>query len=367
MLTNGLGAAGAPKVLLNLCKHLPDLGFSVSIMNMGSATELIPEIEETGANIINIRGQIPATFVDILRTLSELSPDILHTHMMLANSLGRIAGVLMRIPTVSTIHTSYPDRTFAGKLLDYSTSSLPQANIPVSHAVRDSLPLGFGFSSNQPVIHNCIDLDYVTGLGRCSWGSQAWMDSVCESDPIIANVARFDPKKCRRDLIDSMKIVVQEYPGAQLLLSGKINELGRKLQKHVSDEGLDKNVNFLGFVENPYSLYYHSDVISFSSRSEGFSIGLLEAMAFGKPVVATKIAPFVEAIGPDHNYVPLGDSRAMGDEIVRLLSDEAHCDSVSKHIENRLVTHFSGDKAAKRYAEVYRSLVSGGSSGLNPI
>ncbi|QIB79138.1 glycosyltransferase [Haloferax volcanii] len=357
MLTNGLGSAGAPKVLLNICKHLSTSEFEIKIVNFGDEKDLAPKFAETDTEVNHINSSLVRVLPEVIKLLREENPEILHTHMMLANFIGRIAGRVVGIPTVSTLHTSYPNRTLVGKLLDTSTSWLPDYNIPVSDAVSSSLPAWFGLGAKEQVIHNAVDVETIRKLGSSDWDELEWTDQVNQNAPIIVNVARFDPKKRRKDLINSMDLVLDHFPEAQLILSGKINRLGSELIEYADELGLSDSIKFVGYVENPYSLYHHSDIVAFSSSSEGFSIGLLEAMAFEKPIVATDISPFNEALGSSCSFAPVGDPDSLANEIIQMLSDQDLMIANGERVKTRVESNFSGEACGKKYAEIYHSLL----------
>ncbi|MDT3435478.1 glycosyltransferase [Haloarcula sp. 1CSR25-25] len=356
MLCGQLGAGGAPKVVLNLTKHLVPEVDDVAIAYLGGRDDLVPAFAEhdipvtrlgEGSNELGI-------LTSLWRLIHDFRPTVIHTHMISAACLGRVVGRIRKIPVISTLHTSYANRSKAAKLLDFSTSFFSTANVSVSSSVEATLPSYFGLGARSVVIHNCVDPDDLRKQGNVTWEEAVWNDGISKSQPIIANVTRFDPKKRKGDLVRALPAIHREFPDAALVLTG-----WGPHQKHVEEiaqtEGVKQNTFFVGEVPNPYSVYRHSDIVAFPSISEGFSIGILEAMAFGKPIVATEIPPFREALGEDYPLVPPCDPSALAKGICRFLREPEYATKLSEHLREHVEREFSGQKAAQSYLDVYQS------------
>jgi glycosyltransferase involved in cell wall biosynthesis len=199
-------------------------------------------------------------------------------------------------------------------------------------------------------------VESVREQGRTNWSNLGWTDNIEKESPVLANVARFDPKKRREDLIKALPRVVEEYPDISLVLTGRGPEK-EQIQNIAKKLGVASNVFCIGFVENPQSVYYHADIVLLPSISEGFSIGMLEAMAHGKPIVATDIPPFREALGEAHSLVSPYSPDEITSETLRILSDSSYSTELGDRAFNRVSQLFSGAKAAEEYEEVYCSIL----------
>ena len=359
MLSGQLGEGGAPKVILNVAKHLRHAVDDIVVGYLSGRGELASEFADLDVPVVRLGDGVadPDMPLSLWRLISTYRPTVLHTHMVSAAVWGRVVGRLRGIPVVSTIHTSYGNRSAPARALDLSTSFLPAANVSVSNAVAASLPSSFGIGARSEIVHNCVDTEDLRTKGDVPWENVAWNEGISEEQPIIANVSRFDPKKRKADLVRALPFVHEEFPDAVVVLTGWGEHRGH-VEEVVSSLGLEDDVFFVGHVRNPYSVYHHADVVAFPSSSEGFSIGMLEAMAFAKPIVATDIPPFREALGAEYPLVPPSDPPRIADAVSQYLRDPEQAQRAGERVKERVEQNFSGRAAARAYLEVYNAVCS---------
>jgi glycosyltransferase involved in cell wall biosynthesis len=359
VLSNELGPGGVPQVIYNVCTHLRDTDIDVRIGYLGGNDETVGRLRRLGYTVEKLGEGFPGLGqpAAVYRAIAEYGPDVVHTHMAPASLLGRPIGTLLDAAVVSTVHNIYTEHSVFAKLMDYPTSHLCDAVVAVSNAVLETLPRTYGLGAEKTVIHNCIDVGSVREKGAVPLDEVPWSEKLSDGGPIIANVARFSKKKGQHDLVTALPSVVDRFPDAQLLMTGW-GPMKEELEDRAVELGVRENTVFLEKVDNPYAVYYNADVIAFPSRFEGFSIGLLEAMAFGKPIVATDISPFVEALGDGYPVVSVGEPSALAERTVAFLSDPESSREFGSTLRTRVDEQFSGDAAARGHADLYRRLAS---------
>lgn len=356
VLSGQLGAGGVPKVIYNVTTNLRESVDEIRIAYLGGNDDSVTRFRDAGLEVECLGEKFPDVRhpVRLNRSLREFEPDIVHTHMGAASLLGRSVGQLRDTAIVSTMHNLYRERAFAARAMDYPTSPLADAIVSVSRSVQKSLPERFGIGTRSTVIHNCIDVDAVVRRGRATGDDVAWATDIPEG-PLVACVARMSEKKGQHHLIRAFQSVLEEYSNAQLALTGW-SDYKRKLIELAKNLDIDDHVHFLGKVPNPYTVYSAADVIAFPSKFEGFSIGMLEAMAFGKPIVATGIGPFREALGADHEYATPEHPPDLADLIVTYLSDDDLAAERGRKAKNRVRNKFSGSVGAEKHYQLYQEL-----------
>jgi len=146
--------------------------------------------------------------------------------------------------------------------------------------------------------------------------------------PILLTVARIHPSKGLDTLISAMKILTEKVRGITLVVVGPPGDQGYEsmLRHRVKVLGLEQFVQFAGQVphRDMPSFYSRCDVFVLPSIHESQPIALLEAMAFGRPVVATDLPGVREILeqGKAGILVPPGDPARLADAIGRILTDE---------------------------------------------
>jgi len=143
----------------------------------------------------------------------------------------------------------------------------------------------------------------------------------------ILFVSRLEKRKGLNYLLEAFKQVKEEIPDSRLIVVGPGTRLRRKYERYVAKSGL-KDVIFVGFVAYDELPRYYQTADVFcapATGSESFGIILLEAMAMGKPIVASSIEGYASVVshGVDGLLVPPGDKDKLARALISLLSDQS--------------------------------------------
>jgi len=146
--------------------------------------------------------------------------------------------------------------------------------------------------------------------------------------PIIGIVANLRPIKRMDVLIEAFAIIANAYPDAYLVIIGdkassQANATFRQLENLISRLNIAKRVIFLGKIEKPMPYIRKFTIAILCSESEGFSNSIIEYMQAGRPIICTNTGGNAEIIQDGHNglLIPVGDSSALANSLMRLLSD----------------------------------------------
>lgn len=283
----------------------------------------------------------------LARLLRRTRTDVLHTHTQLAaNILGRVAARLAGARVVSHAHIeshfrpSRLARLYHGTL-DNLTARLCIAVVAVSEDTRRAL-VEQGYPAGRVVVvYNGVDLDAAPASrppGRR-----------------VAEVARLAPVKGQRELISALRLL----PEASLVLAGEDLERGgayrAELEAHAEALGVRDRVVFRGHDPRVTELLAEVDVVALPSTTEGLPMVLLEAMAHGKPVVATPVGGTAELVvdGETGILVPPGDVEGLAEALRRLLDDPALASRMGAAGRRRVEERFTADRMADRVLELY--------------
>ena len=173
--------------------------------------------------------------------------------------------------------------------------------------------------------------------------------------PLVLFVGRLETRKGVDILLKALARVIRETQ-ARLVLAGSGNHsFYRDLAQSL---GIPDKVIFLGFVpeETLRLLYSSCDLFVLPSRLEGFGLVALEAMAAGKPVVATKVGSIPELIKAGQNglLVQPGDENELAQAIIQLLSDSSLASSIGRNNLRIAKSHYSWQSTAQKTEQLYR-------------
>jgi predicted dehydrogenase len=171
---------------------------------------------------------------------------------------------------------------------------------------------------------------------------------------LLLTVARFSAQKDHATLIAAMPVIVAAHPDAVLLLvgTGEAQDAARHL---VETLGMAAQIRFLGQRDDIADLMAAADLFVLPSRFEGLPLAVLEAMAAGLAVVATRIGGTLEALGKDHPHLTApGDAAGLAQNIIALLHDPPALQALGDAGRQRFSKHFQAERMAAETEAIYR-------------
>ena len=289
------------------------------------------------------------------RVIRRLGPDIVHAHDPHAVAMAALALSMstqtVKPPLVAARRVDFHLRRSALSRWKYRQVD---CFICASEAIRQML-VGDGMPAARTVtVHEGIDLSKVDAAAPADLHQELWLP---HQAPLVGNVAALVPHKGQRYLVDAAAAVVRQLPDARFVIAGA-GELRAPLEQQIKSRHLEKHVILAGFRDDVLSVHKAFDLFVMSSVTEGLGTSLLDAMACGKPVVATRVGgiPEVVADGETGLLVPPRDADAMAAAIVRLLEDAALRARMGAAALARVREHFSAERMVQRTLRVYQGL-----------
>jgi glycosyltransferase involved in cell wall biosynthesis len=280
---------------------------------------------------------------------------VVHSYLFHANVVGTLAARLARTPVALVSKRSldvYPNRgELAACRLANRLAHRVTAN---SEAVKRHVHRVEGCSLERiVVIPNGIDLD------RIATAPHEGDAPLSDSRPVIGTIGRLSPKKGQEDLLSAAALVLARMPEARVVLVGD-GRLAGALRKQAHDLGIESRVRFLGAVPDGARLLPLLDVYVLPSHIEGMSMGLIEAMAAGRPIVATDAGGNAENVidGVSGLIVPPRAPDRLADAILTLLKDPDRARAMGEQARRRAREHFTVDTMVRRMEQLYRECLA---------
>ncbi len=296
----------------------------------------------------------------LARLLRTTRADLLHCHGFVAGAiLARIAGRLAKVPVVCHLH-AHP--TYS------STPAIRAAQLALERAT-----IGWAsYAAVSPtVVQSYADCGVAlpdvmiipNGVAASGCGAPAVVADA--RPPIIGYVGRLSRQKGLEDLLRAFSGLAAEFPSARLAIIGDDHEKGQYqsvLASRARDLGIDTRVDFSGYQADIAQVMARLDVFVLPSHLEAFPLTILEAMAQGRPVVATTVGSVPEIVvdGTTGRLVPPHDPDRLAHAIRDVLSDRTRAAAMGAAAASRVRGEFPLDRMLARTWDLYRTVTANG-------
>lgn len=305
------------------------------------------------------RGGLVAFTLDCYRQLRKVRPDVVHSHNSWHCLLpGLIYKKLNGARLIHTLHTepeqqfSYPTRAFYQYLLN-SCDWVIVSSKGLEEKVIEVHDLSFPRSAT---IFGGAGEGSVTPEEERQFRQRFQLDG---KYPIVLVQAftEFGLKaQGLKVTIESLKLLLEKYPNAVLLATRK-GRYTEELRRFAEQEGVGEHVVFTGDVSNPYVPLSVCDVFVFPWLGKsGLGMALLEAMVWGKPVIATDVGHGSEVVRDGENgLLAAPDPRGIAEKVELLIQDQALAQELGRNARRTVEEGFTWERAAERYLRCFSS------------
>jgi glycosyltransferase involved in cell wall biosynthesis len=269
-----------------------------------------------------------------VRLFRALRPDVVHTHMAKAGTIGRLAARLCGVPVV--VHTYHghvfhgyfgPTQTRVFVAIERALARLTTRIVVVGERQRDEIA-GYGVAPSAKLLPIPLGLELGRFLDAERHRGELRRElGLGPAVPLVGIVARLVPIKAHEDFLRAAATIHGVLPEARFLVVGD-GERRAGLERLADELGLRDAVRFLGWRQDLPRVYADLDVVALASRNEGSPVALIEALAAARPVVATAVGGVPEVVldGETGLLAPPGQPAALAAAIRRLLADRMLAD-----------------------------------------
>jgi glycosyltransferase involved in cell wall biosynthesis len=361
---------GADSQLLGAAQELFHRGHEVLIASLTPLGPMGLQARRLGipTESLEMRRGIPDPrgLVRLAKLVRAWRPDVVHSHMVHANLLARMARLFAPVPAlVSTIHNVYEGGRF--RMLGYRlTNSMVDHMTIVSEAAAERFVRERIVPSKLlRVVPNGVDVERFQHLP--AGVREAVRKAIgLEGQFTWLAVGRFEVAKDYPNMLQAFAVVHARHPTAVQLLVGR-GSLQAETEALVGKLGLQDVVRFLGVREDVAEVMTAADGYVMSSAWEGMPMVLLEAAAAGLPIVATRAGGNHEVVCDDASgfLVPPGDSGALADAMLRLMElPEERRRSMGQRGREHVKRYYGVGRVADQWEGLYREVLA--RKGLAP-
>lgn len=358
LVATGLGTGGAERLVVNLADYFSSQGHQVTLAYMTDKDGIFFRPKDKKINLVDLKvSKSPLGFIKGLKNFisltKEIKPDVIHSHMYHANIFTRIARIFTPMKKlISSAHNTNE----GGKLrmIAYRvTDSIPDISTNVSD---EALTAFIDKKATKPgrmiSIANGIDTNYFS-FNNESRAKVREMIGINRNENMLLAAGRLTEAKDYQNLFHALKKSLNEKIDIKLAIAG-VGPLEEELKTLSKKLGLEKKILFLGAYSDMPSLMSGADCFVLSSLWEGFGLVVAEAMACERVVVATDCGGVKEVLGDCGFLLPKGNSDLLAENIINALTlDKAEKDALGKRARTRVVEHFSIEKNAEKYFNIY--------------
>lgn len=363
LLTIGLGVGGTETHILELASRIDRRRYDVTVCCLKTAGCLADELRARGVRVVSLNGtgKLDALVLFRLwRLLRKEQPDVIQAFLFWANVAARLLGRIMKgLPVISSYHDEVVSEGWFVRAVDRLTFGWSHTIVCCSEAVRRSV------SSQvcaRPARYTIIPFGLDPQQFNASEAASRQELGLSEDLPVLGTVCRLvEPKKGLSVLLQALAEIRRREgaPLCQILIVG--DGPARDMLQTMSERmGISPWVVLAGCRRDiPRVLpLLHGFVMP--SLYEGFGIAILEAMASGKPVVATAVGGIPEFVkhGETGLLVEPGDPSALAEAMMRLLTERESALRMGSRGRDFVRAHFGIATVVRRHEQVYETCLA---------
>ena len=358
------GLGGSERHLQILLPRLDRRKFDVSLLLLTMPSHPIDEYvgffrdkRIRAEQLVNRRHVDPRCLIDVSRRIRARAVDLVHTHLIHADLYGGLASRLAGVRRiVSTRHNddSFRRRSTMRILTRLSGWTCARVITPSRYLTDFTRRLeGIGPEKIRTIPYA---LEYPIGVKGDGIREEIGLEP---DTPLVVAVGRLVEQKGHRYLLQAWPTVIAARPDARLLVVGD-GPWRARLAEEARALGVTDTVTFTGWRRDVPAILAAANLCAHPSLWEGFGLVLLEAMAAGTPIVASRVSSIPEIVldGQIGWLVPPRDRTGLAEAILRLLADPERCRAMGEAARRRVLETFSPERMVRATEAVYDELLA---------
>ena len=362
-LINELGKGGSERQLYLLLKHM-DLDAAdplVIVFNPSALTDYGDNIRALGIQVIPLPSSKNSPLKRLLwliRFLREEKPDVVHSWSAPDNPYAGTAGLFAGVPLrLGSFRDSLANRGFQSlpKLFQYlAIHTCPILVVNTQSILEELLVCGFS-ANNLFLVKNCVEIP------SDSVGVDL-PDSFSGEVQLVGTVCNIRRKKNIHIFIEGFSLLTNYYHNLRGVIVGQPIpdefDYYQSIQRLIKEKGLTEKIFLLGFRDDAPLLVSRFEVFCLLSDFEGTPNAVLEAMAAGRPVIASNTSGIPDLVqdGVTGYLIPPGDATAFASALEKMLNNP-HREEMGAAGRKRVESNYGCEQAAAQMLQLYQQLL----------
>ena len=357
LLTTHLNIGGVAVYTINLARGLKKKNVSVYVASGGGELQKalkkndIPHLKLNIRTKFEFHPKLILAFFKLGRFIKENNIDLIHAQTRVAQVLGYLLHSFTGVGYVSTCHGFFKKQRLGRRAF----GAWGEYCIAISDVIEDHLIKDFKVKKdNVFLVYNGVDIEAFSRPRDEGEKGALKHNLGFEKSPVIGSISRLSPVKGLRYLLFAMKDILPEIPEARLLLVGEgpskeyLMGLAKKL-------GIENNVFFALNTTDIRRFLFITDVFVFYSLEEGLGLSLLEALASGKPCVASNVGGVSSVIEDGQNGILVSpkDTHELKEAILKILKDKKLSASLAEKGKKSVKEKFSLEGMIGKVMDIY--------------
>lgn len=303
-------------------------------------------LKDRGVNFIPLKKSNP---FEVHKAITLVKPDVIHAHDMKASF--NVALSCGRIPFVSHIHNNnYNSRSISVKSLLYLIAAKRAKHIFwVSKSSFDGYRFHNLVKKRSTVLYNVINIEELKNKVQ---------EGICEYEYDCLFLGRITYQKNPERLLNVMEKIILHNPNVKIAIVGN-GDLYEKIRAEAIQKGILKNIDFLGFLNNPYKILYKCKVMLMTSRWEGTPMCALEAMSLGVPIVSTPTDGLCDLIKNGYTGYLSDDDDELARFCLKIIEDKDLHDQLSANSQRNMSNTMNIDRYIQVILSEYKKMYKG--------
>ncbi len=372
-----LSRDGAQRQLLELVRGLDKDRFRPIVLVLRQGGSLESEFSEIpGLELLFLNQRGKYDFLCLFKAFNimrKMKVDVVQPFLTPATFFGLLPALVYHKPVTIVTERNSAGRTTMGfgyrlySRMETILSHLADLAVANSEAGSEYL-LQRGIKPERArVIYNGLNLNHLTANPEAVERVRQSL-GVPQNGKVVGVIARLFPQKRHDIFLQAAAHVIKTAPDTRFAIVGG-GPLRSELERLSQALGLDSQVVFFGEQQDIGPFISASDIAALSSESEGCSNSLLEAMALGKPVVATDVGGNREVVshGETGILVPSGNAEALAEAIITLLLNPSLVQDMGRRGSERVLSIFSLEVMVRQYESLYQETLREKADQRNPL